>query len=69
MKSIPVIIISAFAFSFIGLLAAWGIGVCAPTPPSRRPDFERTMFILLPLGGAAVGWFIGYLATPFPKER
>ena len=61
--------ISAFAFAAIGLLAAFGIAVYAPTPPSQRPDFERTAFIILPLAGAAIGWFIAYLAEPFSNKE
>lgn len=56
--------ISAFAFAALGLLAAYGIGLFAPTPSSQRPDFERTMFIVLPLAGTAIGWFIAYLGVP-----
>ena len=61
--------VSAFAFATLGLLAAFGIAMFAPTPSSQRPDFERTMFIFLPLAGAAIGWFITYLATPFDNEQ
>lgn len=69
MKSVPLFVICSIAFSVIGLLAAWGIGICAPTPGNSRPDFERAMFILLPVGGAVAGWFVGYFAMPFPTEK
>lgn len=69
MKSMPVAVRSALVLSLIGLLAAWGIGICAPTTAGQRPDFERVMFILLPTGGAVLGWFLGYLATPFRSEQ
>lgn len=62
-------IVSAFAFAALGLLAAYGIALFAPTPSSQRPDFERTMFIVLPLAGTAIGWFIAYLAAPFDNPE
>lgn len=60
---------SALAFGTLGLLAALGIAVFAPTPPSQRPDFERTMFVILPFAGIAVGWLIAYLAAPFDNAE
>ena len=69
MKPTLSITVSAFAFAALGLLAALGIAVYAPTPSSQRPDFERTMFVVLPLAGAAIGWFIGYLAAPFDNKE
>ena len=68
MKSPPLIILSAFLFSTVGLGAAWGIGSYTGMP-GIEPNFERTMFILLPLGGAVFGWFAGYLATPLRDEK
>ena len=61
--------VSALAFGTLGLLAAIGIAVFAPTPPIQRPDFERSMFIILPFAGMAVGWFIAYLAAPFENKE
>ena len=61
--------VSALAFGTLGLLAAIGIAVFAPTPPSERPDFERSMFVILPFAGMAVGWFIAYLAAPFENKE
>jgi hypothetical protein len=71
MKTTWITILTSFAFSAIGLITAVCIAVYAPTPPTNRPDFERTMFILLPFSGAAVGWLIAYLATPLdsPDRR
>ncbi|MEZ6057488.1 MAG: hypothetical protein R3C01_12370 [Planctomycetaceae bacterium] len=69
MKALLSTTVSAFAFATLGLIAAFGIAMFAPTPPSQRPDFERTMFIVLPLAGSAIGWFIAYLATPFDNEQ
>ena len=68
MKSLFLAIWPAALFAMIGLLAAFGIAIFAPTPPTQRPDFERTMFVVLPLCGAALGWFIGFLATPVRGE-
>lgn len=67
MKPMLLAVLPAFLFAVVGLLAAWGIAAYAPTPPTQRPDFERTMFILLPIGGAALGWFLGFLATPLTR--
>lgn len=61
--------VSALAFGTLGLLAAIGIAVFAPTPPTERPDFERSMFVILPFAGMAVGWFIAYLAAPFENKE
>ena len=61
--------VSALAFGTLGLLAAIGIAVFAPTPPTERPDFERSMFVILPFAGMAVGWFIAYLAAPFENRE
>jgi len=61
--------LSAFAFAMIGLMAAFGIAFFAPTPPTHRPDFERAMFIILPLVGTAIGWFLAYLELPLPSEQ
>ncbi len=69
MKPSYLILISSFAFSLIGLGAAWGIGICVPAAPDQRPDFAQSMFIVLPLGGAIAGWFAGYLATPLDNEK
>lgn len=60
--------LSAFAFAALCLLAAYGIALFAPTP-SPQPDVERTMFIVLPLAGTAIGWFIAYLAAPFDNKE
>lgn len=60
--------VTAFAFGVLGLLAAFGIAIFAPTPPSQRPDFERSMFVILPFAGIVVGWFIAYLAAPFDNK-
>ena len=63
-------IVSAFAFGALGLLTAIAIAHFAPTRPTEQPRFEQTMFIVLPLGGVVIGWFIAYLATPFAcKEK
>lgn len=56
--------VSAFAFAALGLFAAFGIALFAPSPSSQRPDVERTVFIVLPLVGTAIGWLIAYLADP-----
>ena len=69
MKSALTTIVSAFAFAALGLIAAFGIAFYAPTPSSQLPDFERTMFVILPLAGAAIGWFIAYLAAPFDNKE
>ena len=69
MKSTLIPILSAFAFAALGLIAAFGIAFYAPTPPSQRPDFERSMFVILPLAGAAIGWFIAYIAAPFDTKE
>lgn len=61
--------VSALAFAALGLLAAFGIALFAPTPSSQRPDFERTAFIVLPLAGTALGWLIAYLAAPFDNKE
>ncbi len=55
MNSSYLIVASAVVFSVIGLLAAFGIAAFAPTPSPMDPHFERTTFVLLPIGGAAVG--------------
>ena len=68
MKPAQLILISAFAFSLIGLGAAWGIGYTTPVIPGKDRGFEQTMFIVLPLGGAIVGWFAAYLVTPLRNE-
>ena len=60
--------ISAFAFAALELAAAFGIAYFAPTPQSQSPDFERLMFILLPIGGAGLGSFLFFLGTPLPKN-
>ncbi len=62
-------IVSAFAFAVLGLLTAVAIAHFAPTPPTEHPRFEQAMFIVLPLGGAVIGWFIAYLATPFDNKE
>lgn len=65
MKPAVITIISAFAFAALGVMAAFGIAMYAPTPPTERPDFERTMFILLPLAGSVIGWLTAYFALPY----
>ncbi len=65
MKPVVITIVSAFAFATLGVMAAFGIAMYAPTPPTQRPDFERTMFILLPLAGSLVGWLTAYFALPY----
>lgn len=69
MKPAHLILISAFAFSLIGLGAAWGIGICVPALPGQNLNFAQMMFVLLPLGGAIVGWFAAYLVTPLHNEK
>lgn len=68
MKHSLTIILTAVTFSALGLAAAFGIAIYAPTPPGQVPVFERVMFALLPFAGATIGWFIGYLATPFDRK-
>ena len=65
MQRAIVMLAAAFAFSLIGLLAACAIVATIPANQGRRPDFEQAMCIVLPLGGAVIGWFGAYLALPF----
>jgi len=69
MKTTPSTTVTALAFAALGLLVAFGIAVFAPTPPSQQPNFERLMFIILPLAGIAIGWFIAYLAAPIDNNE
>ena len=65
MKPTIITIVSAFAFAALGLIAAFGIAVFAPAPSMRRLE----MFVFLPPAGAAIGWFIAYLAIPFDNKH
>lgn len=60
--------VGMIAFAALGLVAAVATAYFAPTPPEQRPDFERTMFVLLPAAGAWLGWLL-VRAAPQQPER
>lgn len=69
MKPLLIAILPAASFAMIGLLAAWGIAVYAPTRPTQRPRL-RTHDVYRPAtlwrGDQLVS--IGFLATPLHSE-
>ena len=64
MKSTWAIIASSGLFAVIGLLAAWGVAAYSPAGKPEAFGMLLIAFISLPLGGAVVGFVIGYIATP-----
>lgn len=68
MKSALLPIVAGAIFCALGLGAAIGMALCCPTPSSHRPDFERTMFVVLPSCGAIFGALLGLVTMRLSPE-
>ena len=59
MKYVAAIITSTAVLALIGLLAAWGAAEYSP----KNDQSPRAVFMVFPLGGAAVGFAVGSLSA------